>query len=64
MGKNAEGRTSVVKKFADEVYRQCVDMEWTVEDFRLFAQFIEMHKESVSNEVLRQVRSALLLKSC
>ena len=46
-----------VGKFTREVYQQCVDKGWSVNDFRLFVQLINLRKESVFSEVSQQVRN-------
>lgn len=61
---NQKGRASSVKKFADEVYQQCVDKGWTIGDFRLFTQFLELRKESAFSEVRQQVNDTSLPNSC
>lgn len=46
-----EDRANDVRKFAKEVYQQCVEKGWSLSDYRLFAHYIEMSKESAFREV-------------
>lgn len=43
-------RSDEVGEFAKEVYQQCVDKGWSVGDFRLFAQIINVRKESALSD--------------
>ena len=43
-----------VSAFAQEVYCKCVEKGWTLSDFSLFAQLIELKKEAAFREIRTQ----------